>query len=220
MATDLWKLPLHALAAKLKSRSISPIDIVDTCLQRIAKLDAKLHAFVEVFAAEARGAAEAADKAIRSGHAVGPLHGIPIALKDLIELEGRVATGGSAVWREPPFHPYRDACTKADLRRHDRHWQDAHGGVRLWRLGHQPAPGDAVEPLGRQNPSHAGWLQQRIGRGGCGAHGAMRHWHRYRWLGTRAGSLVRHYWPQDHHWPHQLPMVCYRSRQRSTPRAP
>ena len=64
------------------------------------KLDAKLHAFVDVFAAEARAAAEAADKAIRSGHAVGPLHGIPVALKDLIELEGRVTTGGSAVWRE------------------------------------------------------------------------------------------------------------------------
>ena len=99
MDTDLWKLPLHALATKLKSRSISPIDIVDTCLQRIEKLDAKLHAFVDIFAVEARGAAEAADKAIRSGHAVGPLHGIPIALKDLIELEGRVATGGSVVWR-------------------------------------------------------------------------------------------------------------------------
>jgi aspartyl-tRNA(Asn)/glutamyl-tRNA(Gln) amidotransferase subunit A len=100
MDTDLGQLPLHALAAMLKSRTISPIDIVDTCLQRIEKLDARLHAFVDVFAAEARGAAEAADKAIRSGHAVGPLHGIPIALKDLIELEGRVATGGSTVWRE------------------------------------------------------------------------------------------------------------------------
>ena len=98
------QLPLHALAAKLKSRSISPVDIVDTCLERIARLDPKLHAFVEVYEAEARLAAEAADKAIRSGHAVGPLHGIPIALKDLIELEGRVATGGTAVWRDraPP----------------------------------------------------------------------------------------------------------------------
>jgi aspartyl-tRNA(Asn)/glutamyl-tRNA(Gln) amidotransferase subunit A len=100
MATDLAQLPLHALAARLKARSISPVDIVDTCLARIQKLDAKLHAFVEVFGAEARAAAEAADKAIRSGHAVGPLHGIPVALKDLIELEGRVTMGGSAVWRE------------------------------------------------------------------------------------------------------------------------
>src|SRR5450759_2479033 len=38
--------------------------------------------------------------AIRAGHAVGPLHGIPIALKDLIEIEGQVATGGTAVWRD------------------------------------------------------------------------------------------------------------------------
>jgi aspartyl-tRNA(Asn)/glutamyl-tRNA(Gln) amidotransferase subunit A len=100
MSTNLAQLPLHALSARLKSRSISPVDIVATCLERIAKLDPKLHAFVEVYDKEARLAAEGADKAIRSGHAVGPLHGIPIALKDLIEMEGRVATGGTAVWRE------------------------------------------------------------------------------------------------------------------------
>jgi aspartyl-tRNA(Asn)/glutamyl-tRNA(Gln) amidotransferase subunit A len=100
MSTDLAHLPLHALAAQLKSRSISPVDIVDTCLERIGKLDTKLQAFVEVYESEARLAADAADKAIRSGHAAGPLHGIPIALKDLVELEGRVATGGTAVWRD------------------------------------------------------------------------------------------------------------------------
>jgi hypothetical protein len=99
MSPDLTKLPVHALAGKIKSRSVSPVDLVATCLDRIAKLDPKLHAFVEVYESEARLAAEAADKAIRSGHAVGPLHGIPIALKDLIELEGRIASGGSAAWR-------------------------------------------------------------------------------------------------------------------------
>src|SRR3954447_10833028 len=99
MTTDLALLPLHTLATGLKSRSISPVDVVAACLERIARLDPKLHAFVEVYEADARLAAEAADKAIRSGHAVGPLHGIPIALKDLVELEGRVAMGGSAAWR-------------------------------------------------------------------------------------------------------------------------
>ena len=64
------------------------------------RADGKLHAFVEVYDKEARLAAEAAEKAIRSGHRIGPLHGIPIALKDLIEIEGRVTTGGSEVWRE------------------------------------------------------------------------------------------------------------------------
>ena len=79
---------------------LSPVDLVEALLARIQRQDQKLHAFVEVYADEARLAAEAADKAIRSGHAVGPLHGIPIALKDLIEIEGRVTTGGSQVWRD------------------------------------------------------------------------------------------------------------------------
>jgi aspartyl-tRNA(Asn)/glutamyl-tRNA(Gln) amidotransferase subunit A len=100
MSTDLAKLPMHSLVPKLRSRSVSPVDLVAACLDRIGRLDSKLHAFVEVYDKEARLAAEAADKAIRSGHSVGPLHGIPIALKDLIELEGRVATGGSAFWRD------------------------------------------------------------------------------------------------------------------------
>ena len=68
-------------------------------LARIERLEPRLHAFVSVNAANARLAAEAVDKAIRAGHAVGPLHGIPIAIKDLVEIEGDVAMGGTAAWR-------------------------------------------------------------------------------------------------------------------------
>ncbi len=92
-------LPVHALATQIAAGRLSPVDLVGDCLARIEKLEPKLQAFVEVYAADARLAAEAAEKAIRSGHAVGPLHGIPIALKDLVEIEGRIVTGGSAVWR-------------------------------------------------------------------------------------------------------------------------
>ncbi len=98
--TDLTLLPLHRLSDMVASRRVSPIDITQACLERIAALDARLHAFIAVYAADARMAAEAAEKAIRSGHSIGPLHGLPIALKDLVEIKGRVATGGSAVWRE------------------------------------------------------------------------------------------------------------------------
>ncbi len=100
MSTHLAQLPVHALSAGLVARRFSPVDIVEACLERIDALEPKLGAFVEVYRDDARLAAEAADKAIRSGHSVGPLHGIPIALKDLVEMEGRVATGGSAVWRQ------------------------------------------------------------------------------------------------------------------------
>ncbi|HKM68778.1 MAG TPA: amidase [Stellaceae bacterium] len=97
--TDPALLPAHILSAEIGAHRLSPVDLVDDLLERIRARDAKLHAFVEVYAEDARLAAEAADKAIRSGHAIGPLHGIPIALKDLIEIEGRVTTGGSLVWR-------------------------------------------------------------------------------------------------------------------------
>jgi aspartyl-tRNA(Asn)/glutamyl-tRNA(Gln) amidotransferase subunit A len=98
-ADDPALLSAHILSTEIGVRRLSPVDLVDALLERIHEGDPKLHAFVEVYAADARLAAEAADKAIRSGHAIGPLHGIPIALKDLIEIEGKVTTGGSEVWR-------------------------------------------------------------------------------------------------------------------------
>jgi aspartyl-tRNA(Asn)/glutamyl-tRNA(Gln) amidotransferase subunit A len=88
------------LAAEIGARRLSPVEIVEAFIARIAVQDGKLHAYVEVYGDDARLAAEAADKAIRSGHRVGPLHGVPIALKDLIDLEGRVTTGGSEAWRD------------------------------------------------------------------------------------------------------------------------
>ena len=91
--------PVHELAAEIAARRLSPVDLVDEYLARIERLEPKLHAFVSVNATHARLAAEGADKAIRAGHAVGPLHGIPIAIKDLVEIEGEVAMGGSAAWR-------------------------------------------------------------------------------------------------------------------------
>src|SRR6202521_5530725 len=97
--TDPSFLSAHHLAAEMASRRRSPVDVVEALLARIAAHDAKLHAFIDVYADDARLAAEAADKAIRSGHAAGPLHGVPIALKDLIDLEGRVTTGGTMAWR-------------------------------------------------------------------------------------------------------------------------
>ncbi|SEH75657.1 aspartyl-tRNA(Asn)/glutamyl-tRNA(Gln) amidotransferase subunit A [Methylobacterium sp. 275MFSha3.1] len=95
--------PVHASAAELgraiQARTLSPVDAVDALLGRIDRLEPKLQAFTEVFAADARLAAEGADRAIRSGHAVGPLHGVPVVLKDLIDLEGRITMGGSAAHR-------------------------------------------------------------------------------------------------------------------------
>src|SRR5215467_12759246 len=94
--------PVWATVAELsqafEARTLSPVDVVDALLARIGRRDPALHAYIAVYDADARLAAEAADKAIRSGHRIGTLHGVPIALKDLVDLQGRVTTGGSKVW--------------------------------------------------------------------------------------------------------------------------
>jgi aspartyl-tRNA(Asn)/glutamyl-tRNA(Gln) amidotransferase subunit A len=88
------------LSAAFANQTLSPVDAVDALLERIRKRDAALHAYIAVYEADARLAAEAADKAARAGHRVGPLHGVPIALKDLVDMQGRVTTGGSKVWQD------------------------------------------------------------------------------------------------------------------------
>jgi aspartyl-tRNA(Asn)/glutamyl-tRNA(Gln) amidotransferase subunit A len=95
MTDELHQLSVAELSAAIMSRKASPVDVVEAHLVRIAALEPRLQAFVEVYGADARLAAEAADKAIRSGHGLGPLHGIPIAIKDLVEVQGHVTTGGS-----------------------------------------------------------------------------------------------------------------------------
>jgi aspartyl-tRNA(Asn)/glutamyl-tRNA(Gln) amidotransferase subunit A len=85
------------LSGAFASRELSPVDVVDELLARIKRRET-LHAYIAVYESDARLAAEAADRALKSGHRIGPLHGIPIALKDLVDLQGRVTTGGSKVW--------------------------------------------------------------------------------------------------------------------------
>ncbi len=97
---DLAYAPIHALGARLKTGELTASTLVDCYLQRISRHDEKYHAFVEVYADEARAAAEAADRAFKAGEARGPLHGIPIALKDLIDVAGKRTAGGSLYWRE------------------------------------------------------------------------------------------------------------------------
>ena len=100
MSNDLSTMTVAQLSKGLAARQFSPVDVVEASLAKIAALEPKLQAFVQVHGAQAKLAAEAADKAIRSGHGLGPLHGIPIAIKDLVEFKGHATTAGCVLWRE------------------------------------------------------------------------------------------------------------------------
>jgi aspartyl-tRNA(Asn)/glutamyl-tRNA(Gln) amidotransferase subunit A len=95
---DLTDLTLTGLGAALTRRQASARDIADAFLARIAKADARLHAFTEVYAAEARAAADSADRAMAAGLPHGPLLGLPVAFKDLCDIAGRIGTVGSKMW--------------------------------------------------------------------------------------------------------------------------
>ena len=93
--TDLPWLSLNELARHLASGALSSREIVATYLERIAALDDRLHAFIDVYGDSALDAARAADRERRAGAARGPLHGLPIAIKDLVHIRGHVTTAGS-----------------------------------------------------------------------------------------------------------------------------
>ena len=74
---------------------LSSLELTESLLNRIGRAEGKLHAFVEVYADEARALARAADQARAARLPRGPLHGLPVVLKDLLDIEGRIATLGS-----------------------------------------------------------------------------------------------------------------------------
>ncbi|PPR67656.1 MAG: Glutamyl-tRNA(Gln) amidotransferase subunit A, partial [Alphaproteobacteria bacterium MarineAlpha1_Bin1] len=91
---ELTFMTVHELSAAIDQGQISSADVVERCLSQITAQEERLQAFVTVYSDEARLAAQGADLAIAAGNRLGPLHGIPIALKDIIDIEGRVTTGG------------------------------------------------------------------------------------------------------------------------------
>jgi aspartyl-tRNA(Asn)/glutamyl-tRNA(Gln) amidotransferase subunit A len=95
------KLRTIAEAARLvQQREISPVELTRECLERIEQLNPSLNAFITVTAKSAPKDAQHAEKEIQSGKWRGPLHGIPIGLKDLIDTAGVRTTAASAVFRD------------------------------------------------------------------------------------------------------------------------
>jgi len=88
---------IASLAPQLAARDITATVLVERCLKRIERHDRELNAFITVMAESALAAAADADREIAAGAWRGPLHGVPISIKDLIDVEGLPTTAGSKV---------------------------------------------------------------------------------------------------------------------------
>ena len=89
-----------ALAAAIRAKQASPVAVMAACLERITALDPELKAFVSIYPDQAMASAEAIETAVLAGQAVGPLAGVPVAVKDLFKVEGMRRTCGSSFFED------------------------------------------------------------------------------------------------------------------------
>src|SRR6266851_1716296 len=182
---QLHDLTLTELAAGLAAKRFSSREIVDALHGRIAKANDKLHAFTEVYAAEAKALAQAADTARASGFPLGPLHGLPVAYKDLCDIAGKVGTGGSKMFEKRVATETSNTVERLT----------AAGMVPLGKLhmvefafggwGTNPLMGAPWNPWDLKTHRVPG-----------GSSSAGRNRQRHRWFGAHSLSLQRSCWPE------------------------
>jgi aspartyl-tRNA(Asn)/glutamyl-tRNA(Gln) amidotransferase subunit A len=100
--SELTDLTLVELAEAIRARRVSSREATKAALARAHAVQPRINAFVAIDDAGALAAADAADRALARGEAVGPLHGVPLAHKDMFFRKGRVSGCGSAILREAP----------------------------------------------------------------------------------------------------------------------
>jgi amidase len=107
--------PATQLQEMIHRKAVSPVEIVDACLERIARYNPPLNAYVTVAAEQTRAAARQAEHALMQGRSLGPLHGIPVSVKDLTLTAGLRTTYGSQIYAD--FVPNEDALIVQRLKR-------------------------------------------------------------------------------------------------------
>ena len=132
--SDLTDLSATELAALIRRKRVSPVELVDAVLARIDSSQASVNAFITVLYDAARAEAKAAEKAVMLGDDLGPLHGVPFSVKDLTYTAGVRTTMGSAIFEN--FVPSEDAVPVARLK---------HAGAIL--LGKTTTPEFGHKPL-------------------------------------------------------------------------
>ena len=113
-ADEIWRKSGAEQAQLIKQGGVSPMDVLDASLQRIEATDSQLNAFCVVDEEGAKEAAKEAERAVENGDDLGLLHGVPVGIKDLINVEGMRTTYGSKLYED--FLPERDSVTVSRIR--------------------------------------------------------------------------------------------------------
>ncbi len=159
---ELAWLSAAQCADLIRSRQLSPVDLVADALARIEASQPVLNAFITICGERAMAEARKAERDLMSGAALGPLHGVPLSVKDLVPTEGVRTTSGSMIYKD--HVPTRDAVAVRRLR--------AAGAI---LVGKTTTPEFGMSPITRAplfgltvNP----WNKERIAGGSSGGAGA------------------------------------------------
>ena len=159
---DLARLTLKQASELLRRRDVSPVDLVEACLSRIERHDRAINAFITVTREQALATAREMESELRRGRPRGPLHGVPIALKDNIDTDGVLTTAASGVFKDRV--PTEDAEVVVRLKRA--------GAVLLGKLNlHEFALG-GTSTVTHFGPVHNPWALDRVAGGSSGGSAA------------------------------------------------
>lgn len=165
VGTDLHYLELTDLAARIRAREVSPLEVTRAQLDRIASLDHALGSYALVMGDVAMEQAVAAEAEIAAGQYRGPLHGVPIAVKDLFWTKGFPTAAGMAIYKD--YRPDEDATAVRRLREAgavllgklqltEGAYSDYHPSVTPRRIRGMPSTGPAYPPAVRP------WRRRRV----------------------------------------------------------
>jgi aspartyl-tRNA(Asn)/glutamyl-tRNA(Gln) amidotransferase subunit A len=159
---DLTGLTLRQAGEFLRRRAVSPIELTQACLRRIEKYNPLINAFITVTADSALATAKKMEEEGRKGKWRGPLHGIPIALKDNIDTAGIRTTGASELFKDRV--PAEDAVVAQKLREA--------GAILLGKLNMHEFAYGATSAISYFGPVHNPWALDRISGGSSGGSAA------------------------------------------------
>lgn len=182
MSDGLTYLSIAEAAERVRGKDVSPVELTDACLARIAEVDGRLNAFITLTAESARAEAKKAADEIARGEYRGPLHGIPLALKDLFDVAGVRTTAASRILAENVAS--EDSGATKRLR--------AAGAVLLGKLNlHQFAFG-ATGRSSDYGPACNPWDTARVtGGSSSGSGAAVASGECFAALGTDTGGSIR-----------------------------
>jgi len=173
---------IRDVAPLIRARTVSPTDLVEHCLDRVASLNTTVHAYVTVCGEQARADARDAERALQRGEYRGPLHGIPVSVKDVIETEDIPTTWGTRALAE--YRPPEDATVVTKLREA--------GAILLGKANVDTYPYHGAPGSPTLGPTRNPWdLSRSAERSSGGSAAAVAAGFDYGSIGTDNGGSVR-----------------------------